>query len=183
MKKDDSSGQRNKLVIEDTTLELELLTKLILKPCGMQLNNIEVDKESREYAAHRIQIGKFKAIFRVSKITPIKSGQFVTVWKRNIQGITKPFDLSDGIDFYIIGSKKENHLGFFIFPKKILQIQRIISDANKVGKLGIRVYPPWDTTTSKQAQKTQNWQSEYFVDASNEKKIDINQVSAIFGLE
>jgi hypothetical protein len=39
----------------------------------------------------------------------------------------------------------------------------IISQDKKNGKRGIRVYPPWDTVTNKQASKTQNWQVKHFV--------------------
>jgi hypothetical protein len=34
----------------------------------------------------------------------------------------------------------------------------IITKNGKEGKRGIRVYPPWDIATNKQAEKTQRWQ-------------------------
>jgi hypothetical protein len=39
---------------------------------------------------------------------------------------------------------------------------RIISTHLKEGKRGMRVYPPWDLPSSKQAKKTQQWQLPYF---------------------
>jgi hypothetical protein len=38
----------------------------------------------------------------------------------------------------------------------------IITHLDKEGKRGFRIYPPWDVTTNKQAQKNQIWQSNYF---------------------
>ena len=83
----------------------------------------------------------------------------MTIWKRNNHGITIPFDISDDLDFIIIGAKRENDLGQFIFPKSILAEKGIISTDNKEGKRGIRIYPPWDDVTNKQAEKTQIWQT------------------------
>ncbi len=44
----------------------------------------------------------------------------------------------------------------------------ILSDGKKPGKRGIRVYPSWDEVKSKQAQKTQEWQTRYFLELSQE---------------
>jgi hypothetical protein len=40
------------------------------------------------------------------------------------------------------------------------------------GQRAMRVYPPWDKLTSKQAQKTQAWQGEYFLEIPMEHAID-----------
>lgn len=40
----------------------------------------------------------------------------------------------------------------------------IMSNATSKGKTAFRIYPPWVFPTSKQAEKTQNWQLQYFVD-------------------
>jgi hypothetical protein len=50
----------------------------------------------------------------------------------------------------------------------------IISFNGKEGKRGIRVYPPWDVTTSKQAQQTQSWQIKYFLTIKNDNSPDFN---------
>ena len=39
----------------------------------------------------------------------------------------------------------------------------IITRNGKEGKRGIRVYPPWDIPTNKQAEKTKIWQAKYFL--------------------
>ncbi len=143
--------------------DLELAEELFYKECGFEISNLKLHLESTEYGACTFNLGNHRIEYRVSKITPTKIGQFVTIWKRNNEGITAPFDISDDVDFIIINSREGDNVGQFIFPKYILVEKRILSQNGKDGKRGIRVYPPWDITTNKQAQKTQSWQLEYFV--------------------
>ncbi len=110
-----------------------------------------------------------KTIERTSKITPKKIGQFVSIWKRNEDGLTIPFDESDDFDFMIINCYFNEKIGKFIFPKSILIEQNIISIRNKGGKRGIRVYPPWDRAINKQAMKTQAWQVVYWTQDNGHK--------------
>lgn len=100
--------------------------------------------------------------FRIGKITPIKLGFFVTLWKR-VEGITQPHHVKDKFDFFVISVRDDLGVGQFIFPKSALQRNNVVSSEKKEGKRGIRVYPPWIKTVTKQAQKTQQWQTKYFV--------------------
>ena len=143
--------------------EITLLDEKLFKQQGKALSNISIELESKEYLAHTFEIDNKKIIFRKAKITPTKTGQFVTIWKRNSKGITAPFNLLDDFESIIIFVKQDELIGAFIFPKAILHQKKIISDENKDGKRGIRVYPPWDTPSSKQAIKTQEWQIGHFV--------------------
>ena len=97
----------------------------------------------------------------------------MTIWKRNKDGTTEPFDISDDIDFIIITSKCGCNFGQFIFPKSVLADKGIITNNGKEGKRGIRVYPPWDTVISKQAMKTQSWQTKYFLTIKNDNSTDL----------
>ena len=54
----------------------------------MKINYIEC-AESTEYNACSYTVNGQKIIERTAKITPKKIGQFVTCWKRNIDGITE----------------------------------------------------------------------------------------------
>ncbi len=108
--------------------ELERINKSVFEPCGLELTNVETELESQEYFAHTFQLGGKNVKFRTSKITPTKTGQFVTIWKRNEKGITEPFDISDNLDLYIIASRKDSNFGFFIFPKTVLHENKILSD-------------------------------------------------------
>jgi len=131
---------------------------------GLRVTELCEDPESAEYAACSYKLNGLAVKFRFSKITPKKTGQFVTIWKRNDEGITQPFDETDELDFVIVCSRQETNFGQFIFPKAVLVQKGIITGNGKPGKRGIRVYPPWDTTNNKQAIKTQQWQMKYFFD-------------------
>src|SRR5690606_24231349 len=102
-----------------------------------------------------------------------KTGQFVTIWRRNKEGITQPFDFNDNFDFVIITTRCAENLGQFIFPKSVLANKGIITRNGKEGKRGIRVYAPWDKAASSQALKTQNWQTKYFLTMSEENLVDL----------
>ena len=143
--------------------ELKIAKELVYDPCGFVMTELKQNPESADYGASSFKLNGRKVEYRVSKITPTKVGQFVTIWKRNTEGITEPFDSEDELDFIIVTSKKEDKIGQFIFPKSVLTEMGIISHKDKEGKRGIRVYPPWDNVTSKQATKTQSWQTKYFV--------------------
>ena len=142
--------------------------KILLSDVGsFELKNLNTHSEGIEYGACHFELNDLKIEYRVSKITPTKTGQFVTIWKRNTQGITAPFDVADAIDFVIITSKNGDNWGQFVFPKMVLVEKGIFSQNEKGGKRGIRVYPPWDKAMNKQAEKTQNWQLKYFFTADN----------------
>ncbi|WP_240729800.1 MepB family protein [Flavobacterium sp. ASW18X] len=101
---------------------------------------------------------------RIAKITPKKTGQFVTFWKRNSEGVTIPNRYTDEFHFYFIHVKANGKSGLFLFPKTVLVKKGIVTTHLKVGKRGFRVYPSWDAPTGKQALNTQKWQSLYFIE-------------------
>lgn len=135
----------------------------VYQKCGFTFANLEIEPESEDYSACSFELSGIKIKYRVSKITPTKIGQFVSIWKRSNSGITQPFDYSDDFDLLIITANSTSNFGQFIFPKNILVQQKVITNNGVEGKRGMRVYPPWDKVTSKQATKTQQWQNEYFI--------------------
>jgi hypothetical protein len=148
--------------------------------CSFELSNIEIEKESSEYSAYRFEINNLKILFRQAKITPTKVGQFVTLWKRKKdKDPIEPFDITDNIDLFVINVKTEKRFGQFVFPKSVLIEKRIVSN-KKEGKRAIRVYPPWDKTENKQAQKTQKWQLAYFLEIPFDKIINVNQAKILY---
>ncbi len=142
--------------------ELETFIKSAYNSAGLAINNFKINRESKEYSACSFEINHHKIVFRIAKITPKKVGQFVAIWKRNQNGITEPYDHSDNFDFIIIATKKDENAGQFIFSKSVLTQKGILTKNGKEGKRGIRVYPPWDIPTNKQALGTQKWQTNYF---------------------
>jgi hypothetical protein len=154
--------------------------ELLFDKCGFELSNIEIEKESSEYFAHRFEINNKKILFRQAKITPTKVGQFVTLWKRNVtKNVIEPFEISDDIDLFVINVKTENRFGQFVFPKSIL-IEKGIVTEKKEGKRAVRVYPSWDLTENKQAQKTQKWQLDYFLEIQFNGELDINRAKLLY---
>jgi hypothetical protein len=154
--------------------DLKIAKELIYDPCGFDLTDPSVNTESAAYGACSFVLNGKRIQHRVSKITPTKVGQFVTIWKRNKEGITQPFDILDEMDFIFVTSRSGDNFGQFIFPKFVLAEKGIITQYGKGGKRGIRVYPPWDTAANRQAKKTQSWQSRYFVPIHTDNSSDLD---------
>ncbi|WP_243373581.1 MepB family protein [Microvirga solisilvae] len=148
---------------------------------GLECSAMQVEPESAEYGACRFDLGERSVVFRASKITPTKIGQFVTCWKRIGNGPIQPFDTSDAFDFLVVSCRSGEHFGQFVFPKSALREKDIVSDQGKGGKRGIRVYPPWDEPESRQAQRTQDWQSAYFLKI-DDASLDEVRARKLYGL-
>lgn len=163
----------------ETQDEFALAKKLIYKPCGYKATSPVAELESSDYQACDFKLGKISVKFRTAKITPTKVGQFVTLWKRIGNGPIEPFDVADPVDLFIISVRDKTNCGQFIFSKTVLHKNGVLSQNKKGGKRAIRVYPPWVTTTSNQAKKTQAWQVPYFVAMSDRQPIDLNLVKKL----
>ncbi|WP_294960613.1 MepB family protein [uncultured Flavobacterium sp.] len=160
--------------------DLLLSKEIAFDQAGLLLTSLQKENESEEYSAYRFMLNNKNICYRESKITPTKTGQFVTLWKRNQKGIIEPFDYSDTIDFVIVTVRKDQNWGQFIFPKKTLLEKGVFSTQTKEGIRATRVYPSWDETTSKQAQKTQRWQLDYFFNFSDSSHFDLEKFKKIF---
>ena len=119
----------------------------------------------------------------MAKITPTKVGQFVTLWKRIGNGPIQPYAMEDLIELFIIAAAKDNKFGLFIFPKSVLYKHGIIATNSQGGKLALRVYPSWDITTNKQAQKTQAWQLEHFLEVPDNEPINQHRAQTLYNLK
>jgi hypothetical protein len=168
---------KNKNTIPD---DLNIVIKSIYNQHGFVCTHPLAELESTEYRACTFKINNKSVRYREAKITPTKIGQFVTLWKRIEKGPIQPFDILDDIDMVIISVRDKEHLGQFIFPKSILIEKGILTSKNKEGKRALRVYPPWDKTDSKQAQKTQQWQLNYFLEISSIESFDSIRMKSLF---
>jgi hypothetical protein len=166
----------------ETILHQDLagIKSLLYDPCGFKCSQLIKETESAEYGAYTFQLNDFFIRFRVAKITPTKTGQFVTLWKRIGNKPIQPYDISDQIDFFVVSTRKDNYFGQFVFPKVVLHEQGILSVNGKGGKRAIRVYPPWDNDLNKQAQKTQRWQINYFLEIPQDNKIDYARAEMLY---
>lgn len=162
------------------TYPLQIIKETIYDPRQLTLTELKINSESQEYAACTFLLNTKKIIYRQAKITPTKSGQFVTIWKRNTAGVTEPYANEDAFDFFIITVQEKELLGQFIFPKEVLSAKGIITHNNKGGKRGMRVYAPWNIVTSKQAITTQSWQAAYFYNLNPANKETIDRISNLF---
>ena len=160
--------------------DLLVIRILVFIPSGFEFTAPQAEAESAGSGACGFGLNGFAMRFRAARITPTKIGQFVTLWKRTWKGPIQPFDDSDHLDFFIASTRKDNHFGHFVFPKSVLLEQNIVSRNGKGGKRAIRVYPPWDKTASKQAQKTQGWQLRYFLEMSGDLPIDPIRAKALY---
>lgn len=160
--------------------DLLATNNLLYEPCNLSCSPYITEPESTAYGACSFTINNYKIQFRVAKITPKKIGQFVAIWKRSNIGITQPYDGSDAIDLLVISARDNNNFGQFVFPKTILIENNIFSINNEGGKRGIRVYPPWDKTVNKQAQKTQAWQLEYFLEIPSNGSVDCARAKMLY---
>lgn len=160
---------------------LALAYEKIYQPLQLSIENISKEKESSEFAAATFTLNGIWVKFRVAHITPTKTGQFVTLWKReNERAPIKPYDNTDLVDWVIVTVQKDSLSGLFIFPKEILLKKGIFSQQGKGGKRAFRVYPPWDKNLNKQAQSTQQWQFNYFLLLSD--TLDIQKTNNVFSL-
>lgn len=160
--------------------DLKIVKELVYDQCGFVLTNLILNVESVDYGAYSFELNGIRIQHRVAKITPTKTGQFVTIWKRNQAGLTEPFDLADDLDFIVITARSGDNFGQFVFPKLVLADHGIVTQNGKAGKRGIRVYPPWDLATNPQAAKTQSWQTKYFLMIKNDHSIDLDLAKQLY---
>ena len=152
----------------------------VYNPLGFICSQPVMESESSEYGAYSFELNGFSIRFRVAKITPTKIGQFVTLWKRFEKGPIQPYDDSDPVDFFVINTRTADRCGQFIFPKSILCQQGVFAINDIGGKRAIRVYPPWDIAVNRQAQKTQKWQIDYFLETSKHSAIDAVRAKMLY---
>jgi len=128
------------------------------------VSNFRLHNEASDYMGCEFRYKQKNYIFRKAKVTPKKSGLFVTLWKRSASSVTEPFKISDEFDALLIFCSESSKQGFLNFHKNTLAHHKILSDTknSSKGKRGFRVYPDWTIPTSDQARRTQQWQTECF---------------------
>lgn len=117
----------------------------------------------------------------MAKTTPNKVGQFVAFWEKDENDNNQPFTYEEAPDLLVVTTfLSKDEWGQFIFPKDILAKRNILKTSTTKGKMANRVYPGWDTPTSKQAIKTQKWQLPNFVDLSHSNQLPIEKIVELY---
>jgi hypothetical protein len=173
---------KENVTVHAASVHPDLLTALkqVCQACGLCTSIPEREAESFEYGAYTFTINGANIWFRVAKTTPTTVGQFVTLWKRVGQGPTQPFDQSDLLDLLVVSTRSGLNAGQFVFLKAALCEHGVMSVNGAGGKRAMRVYPPWVITTNQQAQKTQVWQSAYFLDMPQAQALNVARVRLLF---
>ncbi|WP_066221801.1 MepB family protein [Formosa haliotis] len=166
--------------MDESNTSLAQIIKVIYNPLNLKISKFELEQESKAYKACLFELSGRHILCREAKITPKKKGQFVTFWKRNIEGVTTPFSMDDSFDFYVVNVRDQEQYGQFVFPKSVLLKHRVLSSENNPGKRAFRVYPDWVEPDNKQAKRAQEWQIDYFYRINSQT--NLNKVSALYQL-
>jgi hypothetical protein len=143
---------------------LRIARSRVFEPLGLASSPWRPEPESAAYSAGVFQLNGAEVRYRDARSTPKKAGQFVTLWLRSPAGPIRPFDLTDPVSLFIVGVRAESGFGQFVFPKRVLQREGVVSVGGVGGKRATRVYPPWDMAPNRQAERSQAWQGAYFLD-------------------
>ncbi|MFP3727875.1 MepB family protein [Priestia filamentosa] len=162
---------------------LTYVNKMIYESNRLTVTSVQEEKQNSKYGAGTFQLSSKTVRFRVANITPTKVGQFVALWEKDENNKNQPYLYEEAPDLLVITTfKNEREFGQFVFPKEVLLKQNILSSTSTKGKMAIRVYPSWDSPTSKQAIKTQKWQLPYFVDMCNPNKLPLEKIIELYSL-
>lgn len=139
-------------------ISLELLQKLT----PIQPENISYEKQNEDYEGMTFTINNQSFRSRLAKKTPTKKGYFVVFWEKDENNINTPFLFEESPQETLVFVSDNEKRGVFKFPKEILLKKGILKGDKSKGKMGIRVYPEWESDLNQTATKTQQWQLDYF---------------------
>ena len=162
---------------------LTYVNEILYEPNHLIIKNIKEENQNSDYGAGIFQLHSKSVRFRVAKITPAKIGQFVAFWEKDKNNKNQAFSYEDATDLLVIHTcNNNNNFGQFVFPKEVLVKQGILKTATSKGKMAIRVYPNWDTPTSKQAIETQKWQLPYFVSMNDTNSLPVQELIKLYSI-
>ncbi|WP_431028886.1 MepB family protein [Lysinibacillus sp. LZ02] len=160
---------------------LTYINELFYAPNKLAIKDVIEETQNAEYGAGIFQLNCKSIRFRVAKITPTKIGQFVAFWEKDDKNKNQAFSFEKAPDLLVINTfTDDQRFGQFVFPKEVLVKQNILKTATKKGKMAMRVYPSWDTPTSKQAIATQKWQLPYFVHLGDANSLAVQELLKLY---
>lgn len=146
---------------------LEWFARYWIKP-DEKIQNLFVEKQNQAYEGLTFNLRDKSYRSRLAKKTPNKKGYFVVFWEKDAQNNNQPYAFESAPDQLIVLVLDDKKQGIFLFPKKVLLEQGILTNQTSKGKMGIRVYPTWESELNTSAQRTQKWQAVYFTDYTNQ---------------
>lgn len=159
----------------------ELLRNILIPLLKGTFENYQEEPQNSEYESYSFCVNQYSFRNRLARKTPTKKGYFVVFWEKDNNNKNKAFDYEESPDFLIVNVLDNEHKGLFLFPKSELLKQNILRTSQVKGKMAIRVYPSWEQSLNKTAEKTQKWQLDYFIDLSS-KTVDYNKLENILKL-
>ncbi|ATP41080.1 mep operon protein MepB [Solibacillus sp. R5-41] len=158
------------------------INEVFYEPNHLTVTDVREETQNSEYGAGVFQLNCTSVRFRVAKITPTKIGQFVAFWEKDGTNKNQAFSAENAPDLLVINtfSHDQQSFGQFVFPKEVLVKHKILKSATTKGKMAIRVYPSWDTPTSKQATATQKWQLPYFVVVDPQNSFNVQELISLY---
>ncbi|MGE7024026.1 MepB family protein [Solibacillus cecembensis] len=161
---------------------LTYINEVFYKPNFLTVQDSREEKQNSEYGAGVFKLNCKSVRFRVAKITPTKIGQFVAFWEKDAANKNQAFSEESAPDLLVINTftHDQQSFGQFVFPKEVLVKHNILKTATTKGKMAIRVYPSWDTPTSKQAIATQKWQLPYFVVVEPSNSLNVKKLVGLY---
>ena len=162
-------------------VQVEELIENIYKPNNLSVTCLEEESQNDKYGGGKFMLSSKSIRFRVAKITPKKTGQFVAFWEKDKNNKNQALNYNQAPELLVInclGSNEE--FGQFIFPKAILLKHQILRSDTSKGKMGMRIYPAWSFPESKEALKTQAWQAAYYIDLSDTNTLSKNRLLRLY---
>lgn len=157
---------------------LDYLTKLVSKISDLPLEDFQIEEQNKEYEGATFSLGKQTFRSRKAKRTPKKIGYFVSFWEKDTERNNQPYHSTTAPDKLVITVLDQEKSGQFVFPKEVLIKNRILRHGEVKGKMALRVYPDWIQTLNKTAAATQNWQSPFFIDLTDE--FDLEKLEMLY---
>ena len=162
------NGKRMKYVNTVGDSSYELLEILAVKHLFRNLEDIEYETQNTYYEGFKCSIDNKIFRSRRANITPKKLGYFVAFWEKDSNKVNSAYKSSENINKLIITIIDFEKRGQFVFPKNVLTEKGILKSAQCKGKMSMRVYPTWSVNLNATARKAQKWQTEYFIDFTND---------------
>jgi len=167
-------------IVNEFYKTLTYVNKIFYEQNRLIISDVKEEVQNSDYGAGVFQLNEKSVRFRVAKITPNKTGQFVVFWEKDENGKNQAFSYEKAPDLLVINTFSEHKFGQFVFPKEILVKQNILKTTDTKGKMAMRVYPRWEKPTSKQAIETQKWQLEYFIEANKTNDLPVQELLKLY---